>query len=85
MNQVGNLFFCPRRDRPEDHGEVERRRLARDRHWLGIECSATTSRARPKDAHGVPLSETRTITAKAADAVVFGAVGGPRYDQLLRS
>ena len=31
------------------------------------------------DAHGVPLSEAAMDRAKAADAVLFGAVGGPKW------
>jgi isocitrate/isopropylmalate dehydrogenase len=31
------------------------------------------------DAHGVPLTEAALGLAKAADAVLFGAVGGPKW------
>lgn len=31
------------------------------------------------DAHGVPLTEACLARARAADAVLFGAVGGPQY------
>jgi 3-isopropylmalate dehydrogenase len=36
-------------------------------------------------AHGDPLPEKTLSVAKAADAVLFGAVGDPRYDKLERS
>src|ERR1044072_3026871 len=36
------------------------------------------------DAHGDPLPASTLNLAKAADAVVCGAVGGPRYDALPR-
>jgi len=32
------------------------------------------------DAHGQPLTEAALRKAKAADAILFGAVGGPRWD-----
>src|SRR3712207_6483074 len=32
------------------------------------------------DAHGVPISEAAMERALAADAVLFGAVGGPKWD-----
>ena len=34
------------------------------------------------DAHGTPLSEDTLRRAKAAQAVLFGAVGGPKWDKL---
>jgi 3-isopropylmalate dehydrogenase len=37
------------------------------------------------DAHGDPLPEPTLKLAKAADAVLCGAVGGPRYDALPRA
>ncbi|HKX40368.1 MAG TPA: isocitrate/isopropylmalate family dehydrogenase, partial [Burkholderiaceae bacterium] len=36
-------------------------------------------------AHGHPLPERTLELAKAADAVLFGAVGDPRYDGLARA
>ena len=32
------------------------------------------------DAHGVPIADADMTTALAADAVLFGAVGGPKWD-----
>ncbi len=37
------------------------------------------------DAHGVPLPEVTLSAAKQADAVMLGAVGGPRWDAIERS
>jgi 3-isopropylmalate dehydrogenase len=34
------------------------------------------------DAHGVPITEATMVRALAADAVLFGAVGGPQWDGL---
>jgi 3-isopropylmalate dehydrogenase len=34
------------------------------------------------DARGVPISDATVAHAKAVDAVLFGAVGGPQYDRL---
>jgi len=34
------------------------------------------------DAHGVPITDAVVARAMAADAVLFGAVGGPRWDAL---
>ena len=34
------------------------------------------------DAHGTPLTDATMAAAQAADAVLLGAVGGPRYDDL---
>ncbi|MFO1143987.1 MAG: 3-isopropylmalate dehydrogenase [Amaricoccus sp.] len=34
------------------------------------------------DAHGVPLTDATMARAQAADAVLLGAVGGPKYDAL---
>src|SRR5512143_895491 len=34
------------------------------------------------DAHGVPMAPNALALAKASDAVLFGAVGGPKWDPL---
>ena len=34
------------------------------------------------DAHGVPVTDETVAKAKAADAVIFGAVGGPKWDKV---
>ncbi len=33
------------------------------------------------DAHGAPIADATIARARAADAVLFGAVGGPQYDR----
>jgi len=37
------------------------------------------------DAHGDPLPEATLKLAKEADAILFGAIGGPQYDKLPRN
>ena len=34
------------------------------------------------DAHGVPITDATMAKAQAADAVLLGAVGGPKWDDL---
>jgi len=34
------------------------------------------------DAHGVAVTDETVVKAKAADAVIFGAVGGPKWDKV---
>ena len=34
------------------------------------------------DAHGVAVTDTTVEKAKAADAIIFGAVGGPKWDKV---
>src|SRR2546423_12662251 len=34
------------------------------------------------DAHGVAVTDEIVETAKAADAVIFGSVGGPKWDKV---
>jgi 3-isopropylmalate dehydrogenase len=56
--------------------------LARD--GLKIELESAPFGGAGVDAHGDPLPEPTLRLAKAADAVLCGAVGGPRYDALPR-
>ena len=37
------------------------------------------------DAHGVPLPDATLDAAKSADAILLGAVGGPKWDNVDRS
>ena len=66
---------------PEVMAEVEKV-LA----WLGANGAATFEVARGLvggcaiDAHGVPVSDADMAKAEAADAVLLGAVGGPKWD-----
>ena len=34
------------------------------------------------DAHGVAVTDETVAKAKAADAVIFGSVGGPKWDKV---
>ncbi len=82
MNQVGNLLLLPGDGIGlEVMGEVERViGWLGDRQGLKLECERDLVGGAALDAHGVPLATSTLGLAKAADAVVFGAVGGPRYD-----
>jgi 3-isopropylmalate dehydrogenase len=52
---------------------------------LGLEMSEAPVGGAGYAAHGDPLPEKTLSLAKSADAVLFGAVGDPRYDTLERS
>jgi len=56
--------------------------LARD--GLKLELEEALFGGAGVDAHGDPLPESSLRLAKAADAVLCGAVGGPKYDALPR-
>jgi 3-isopropylmalate dehydrogenase len=58
------------------------RALARD--GLKIELEEAPFGGAGYDAHGDPLPESTLRLARAADAVMCGAVGGPQYDALPR-
>ncbi|MFM2422367.1 MAG: hypothetical protein RL291_897, partial [Pseudomonadota bacterium] len=34
------------------------------------------------DAHGVPITDAAVAKAQKADAIIFGAVGGPKWDKV---
>jgi len=53
-----------------------------DRRALGFELSEGLVGGASHDAHGTPLTEETLAAALAADAVLFGAVGGPTWDGL---
>ena len=59
------------------------RALARD--GLAMELEEAPFGGAGFDAHGDPLPESTLKLAKAADAVMCGAVGGPKYDALPRA
>jgi 3-isopropylmalate dehydrogenase len=60
--------------------------LERLRHeGLPIETEAAPIGGAGYDAAGKPLPEATLALARAADAVLMGAVGGPRYDALPRA
>ena len=58
------------------------RALARD--GLGVELEEAPFGGAGYDAHGDPLPEPTLKLARQADAVLCGAVGGPKYDALPR-
>jgi 3-isopropylmalate dehydrogenase len=47
---------------------------------LGLELSEALVGGAAIDADGVPLPEATLVAAKAADAILLGAVGGPKWD-----
>ena len=47
---------------------------------LGLELSEALVGGAAIDADGVPLPEATLMAAKAADAILLGAVGGPKWD-----
>ncbi|MEO8102547.1 MAG: 3-isopropylmalate dehydrogenase [Betaproteobacteria bacterium] len=54
------------------------------RDGLSVETEACLVGGAAFDVHGHPLPESTLRLAKAADAVLFGSVGGPQYDSLPR-
>src|SRR5262250_1604025 len=58
------------------------RALARD--GLAVELEHAPFGGAGVDSHGDPLPDSTLRLARAADAVLCGAVGGPRYDALPR-
>lgn len=52
------------------------------KHALGFEITEGLVGGASYDAHGTPLTDETLAQAMAADAVLFGAVGGPQYDEL---
>ena len=52
--------------------------------WPKLELEQAAVGGAGYDASGDPMPETTLALAKQADAVLFGAVGGPRYDTLPR-
>ncbi len=54
--------------------------LVNERHSLGLEINEALVGGAAIDATGVPLPEDTLAAAKAADAILLGAVGGPKWD-----
>ena len=52
------------------------------RHGHGFEIEEDLAGGAAIDAHGEPISDDTMAKAKAADAVLLGAVGGPKWDGL---
>lgn len=68
---------------PEVMGQVVRvcDWLANNRS-IGFEITQDLVGGCAYDAHGKPLADDTLATAQSVDAVLLGAVGGPKYDQL---
>ena len=60
-------------------------RAADSRFNLGLSFSEALIGGAAIDAHGVPLPDVTLTAAREADAVLLGAVGGPRWDGIERS
>ena len=58
--------------------------LASDKFSLGFELSHDVIGGAAIDKHGVPLADETLERARAADAVLLGAVGGPKWDTIER-
>lgn len=56
-----------------------------DQFALGLSWSHELLGGCAIDAHGVPLPDVTLNAARQADAVLLGAVGGPKWDQIERS
>ncbi|WP_439153875.1 3-isopropylmalate dehydrogenase [Yoonia sp.] len=53
-----------------------------DKRDLGFDVSEDLVGGAAYDAHGVPLTDETMARAQEVDAVLLGAVGGPKYDNL---
>jgi 3-isopropylmalate dehydrogenase len=51
-------------------------------HGLDVDLQQAPVGGAGYDAHGVPLPDSTLDLARSADAVLLGAVGGPKYDEL---
>src|SRR6218665_814541 len=58
--------------------------LANDKFSLGFELSEDVIGGAAIDKHGVPLADETLARAQAADAILLGAVGGPKWDKIER-
>ena len=68
---------------PEVMGQVRRVIDWMDRRrQVSFEVAEDDAGGAAIDAHGVPITDAAVAAAAAADAVLFGAVGGPKWDSL---
>ncbi len=68
---------------PEIVTEAEKvLRLVNDKMNLGFELDSALVGGAAIDAEGVPLPESTLDKARAADAILLGAVGGPKWDSI---
>jgi len=58
--------------------------LANDKFQLGFALEHDVIGGASIDKHGVPLADETLERARAADAVLLGAVGGPKWDKIER-
>lgn len=58
--------------------------LANDRYALDFELVEDVIGGAAIDRHGVPLADETLARARAAEAVLLGAVGGPKWDRIER-
>jgi 3-isopropylmalate dehydrogenase len=65
---------------PEVMGEVEKIVGWFARNGVGFETETDLVGGAAYDAHGASISEAAMARAQEADAVLFGAVGGPKWD-----
>jgi len=66
---------------PEIVAEAKKVLLAvNDQHKLGLEFDDGKLGGASIDEYGVPLSDDTLAKARAADAILLGAVGGPKWD-----
>jgi len=56
-----------------------------DQFGLGLSWSHELLGGCAIDTHGVPLPDVTLDAARKADAILLGAVGGPKWDQIERS
>ena len=57
-------------------------RFVNDEEGLGLEFDHALVGGASIDAHGVPLTDEALAQAKASDAILFGAIGGPKWESL---
>jgi 3-isopropylmalate dehydrogenase len=67
---------------PEVMAEVRRVIGWFDAQGIGFDIDEDLVGGCAYDAHGTPLTDAAMAKAQAADAVLLGAVGGPKYDKL---
>ncbi len=70
---------------PEIIAQAQRVLEALRRDGLPLEFESALVGGAATDAHGDPLPAATLALCQAADAVLFGAVGGPQYDALPRA
>jgi 3-isopropylmalate dehydrogenase len=68
---------------PEVMAEVEKLIAWMNQHGMGtFEIEQALVGGACHDAHGVAVTDATMAKAQAADAVIFGAVGGPKWDRV---